>query len=163
MDSPAPPSDQVRHTQVCGGEIPVFEHLEHHEKRPFKGMKTRPCKGMKTTDKNVPRCGRKHRADRKHENIQTIGNSWQVPGTRPHTDNDGTYRMHDVLVQLPVTAEGVVEFRERVSRQLACITDYSMLTLASVVVFIFINLLTTFLCIRSCAFLFVAKSPNRNV
>ena len=117
MDSPAPPPDQVRHTQVCGGEIPVsehHEHHEHHEKSPVKGVKTRPCKGMQTTDKNVPRCGRTHRADRKHENIQTIGNSWQVPVTRPHTDNDGTYRMHDVLVQLPVTAEGVIELRERV-------------------------------------------------
>ena len=85
MDSPAPPSDQVRHTQVCGGEIPVFEHLEHHEhhenKRPFTGVKTRPCKGMKNTEKNVSLCRRKHRADRKHEHIQTNGNSWQVPGS----------------------------------------------------------------------------------
>ena len=53
MDSPAPPSDQVRHTQVCGGEIPVFEHLEHREQRPFKGVKTRPCKGIKKVSQSV--------------------------------------------------------------------------------------------------------------
>ena len=40
MDSPAPPSDQVRHTQVGGGEIPVFQHLEHPEQSPFKGVNT---------------------------------------------------------------------------------------------------------------------------
>ena len=39
MDPPAPPSDQVRGTQVGGGEIPVFLSFEHPERSPFKGVK----------------------------------------------------------------------------------------------------------------------------
>ena len=39
MDSPAPPSDQVRHTQVGGGEIPVLITMKTSEQSPIKGMK----------------------------------------------------------------------------------------------------------------------------
>ena len=39
MDQPAPPKDQVRGTQVGGGEIPVFLSFEHPEKSPSKGVK----------------------------------------------------------------------------------------------------------------------------
>ena len=38
MDPPAPPPDQVRGTQVGGGEIPVFLSFEHPEQSPFKGV-----------------------------------------------------------------------------------------------------------------------------
>ena len=75
MDSPAPPSDQVRHTQVGGGEIPVFQHLEHYEQSPFMGVTTRPLTSMKNTDKNVPWCSlrkRTHRAENRRENIWKI-------------------------------------------------------------------------------------------
>ena len=68
MDSPAPPSDQVRHTQVGGGEIPVFQHLEHPEQSPYKGVTTRPSKGVKNTDKNEPLRKRTHRAESRREN-----------------------------------------------------------------------------------------------
>ena len=74
MDSPAPPSDQVRHTQVGGGEIPVLQHLEHPEQSPYKGVTTRPSKGMKNTDKNVSLRKRTHRAEsrRKISGKQTL-------------------------------------------------------------------------------------------
>ena len=39
MDSPAPPPDQVRTTQVNGGEIPVSQHLQHLKQSPSKGIK----------------------------------------------------------------------------------------------------------------------------
>ena len=39
MDSPAPPSDQVRPTQVGGGEIPVLTTMKTSEQSPIKGMK----------------------------------------------------------------------------------------------------------------------------
>ena len=38
MDPPAPPPDQVRGTQVGGGELPVFLSLEHSEQSPSKGV-----------------------------------------------------------------------------------------------------------------------------
>ena len=39
MDSPAPPSDQVRTTRVCGGEIPALQNLQHLKQSPSKGIK----------------------------------------------------------------------------------------------------------------------------
>ena len=39
MDPPAPPPEQVRGTQVGGGEIPVFLSFEHPEQSPSKGVK----------------------------------------------------------------------------------------------------------------------------
>ena len=39
MDTPTPPPDQVRLTQVGGGEIPVLTTLKTSEKGPIKGMK----------------------------------------------------------------------------------------------------------------------------
>ena len=38
MDSPAPPLDQVRPTQVTGGEIPTSQNLQHLKQRPSKGI-----------------------------------------------------------------------------------------------------------------------------
>ena len=41
MDSPASPLDQVRLTQVCGGEIPVMKTMQNPEhQNPSKGMNT---------------------------------------------------------------------------------------------------------------------------
>ena len=40
MDTPAPPPDQVRPTQVGGGEIPVLITLKPSEQSPIKGMNT---------------------------------------------------------------------------------------------------------------------------
>ena len=41
MDSPASPLDQVRHTQVCGGEIPVMNAMQNPDHQsPPKGMNT---------------------------------------------------------------------------------------------------------------------------
>ena len=40
MDSPAPPLDQVRPTQVVGGEIPDKITVTPSEQSPIKGMKT---------------------------------------------------------------------------------------------------------------------------
>ena len=39
MDPSAPPTDQVRTTQVCGGEIPASQNLQHLKKSPSKGVK----------------------------------------------------------------------------------------------------------------------------
>ena len=40
MDQPAPPpDDQVRHTQVCGGEIPALKTMTTSKKSPSKGVK----------------------------------------------------------------------------------------------------------------------------
>ena len=113
---------------------------------------------MKNTEKNVSLCRRKHRADRKHEhNLRKQG-----LGTCPHTDNVGTSRMHeDVLVPIPVTDERVIEFQERVSRLQVCIIIRTTLTLLFMILFVFIKLLTTFLCMRSFAFLCIARSLNK--
>ena len=46
MDSPAPPSDQVRHTQVGGGEIPVWNTMNTSEHQS-------PSKGSNTNGKNA--------------------------------------------------------------------------------------------------------------
>ena len=90
MDSPAPPSDQVRHIQVGGGEIPAFQHLEHYEQSPFMGVTTRPLTGMKNTDKNVLLRKRSHKAVSRREDKLRNGNSWQGPGQFQYTDNVGT-------------------------------------------------------------------------
>ena len=39
MDSPAPPLDQVRPTQVTGGEIPTSQNLQHLKQSPSQGTK----------------------------------------------------------------------------------------------------------------------------
>ena len=39
MDPPAPPPDQVRPTQVNGGEIPTSQNLQHLKQSPSKGIK----------------------------------------------------------------------------------------------------------------------------
>ena len=109
MDSPAPPSDQVRHTQVGGGEIPVFQHLEHPEQSPYKGVTTRPSKGMKNTDKNVSLRKRTHRAESKRENIWKTdprnagrssgrndrSGSWPNERTAPPTTRNSVDEMSD--------------------------------------------------------------------
>ena len=86
MDSPAPPSDQVRHTQVCGGEIPVLQHLQHLKQSPSKGVKTRPFKGVKNTHKNVSLNKCWHKADSIHapKVPKVIGNIWQDLESCPH-------------------------------------------------------------------------------
>ena len=109
MDSPAPPSDQVRHTQVGGGEIPVFQHLEHPEQSPYKGVTTRPSKGMKNTDKNVSLRKRTHRAESRRENIWKTdprnagrssgrndrSGSWPNERTAPPTTRNSVDEMSD--------------------------------------------------------------------
>ena len=45
MDPPAPPPDQVRATQVSGGETHVFQNLQH--------LKQSPSKGVKNTQQNA--------------------------------------------------------------------------------------------------------------
>ena len=39
MDPPAPPPDQVRPTQVIGGEIPTLQKLQQLKQSPSKGIK----------------------------------------------------------------------------------------------------------------------------
>ena len=46
MDSPASPLDQVRTTQVCGGETHVLQRLQHLNQSPSK-------KGVKNTQQNA--------------------------------------------------------------------------------------------------------------
>ena len=96
MDPPAPPSDQVRHTQVGGGEIPVWNTM--------KTMKTRPFKG---NDNNEPLCKRSHKATSRREHKLRNGNSWQGPGPCPYTDNVGTEQS-----ALPTTCNSVDEMSD---------------------------------------------------
>ena len=52
MDPPAPPPDQVRGTQVGGGEIPIFLSFEHSEQSPSKGVKNTDQNASLTKRKN---------------------------------------------------------------------------------------------------------------
>ena len=162
MDSPASPPDQVRHTQVGGGEIPVTK-VPLRAATPMNTSEHQsPSKGMKHNEKNETPATLTQRKDGSYQLVYfTNGNSWQGLGPCPYTDNVGTSRMLDVLAPMPVTDEGVKEFHERVSRLQVCITIGTTLTLLSMIVFVFINLLATFLCMRSCAFLCIARPPNK--
>ena len=55
MDSPAPPPDQVRPTQVGGGEIPVLTTMKTSEQSPIKGMKNteKPASLTKRKDGSI--------------------------------------------------------------------------------------------------------------